>query len=145
MSKAARLLYKNGQKLYKSAHNWALFGRFSMVQQCPECDFAPINTDFPQDPPKISPKFPFFIFPTHDTLFLRASCPANTFTCSIPKNTHTGLLCLPILPYVKFDVRTFGRCSSVNLLLKKCFLIEPGSEHVILLRLDLLRVFGQKT
>jgi hypothetical protein len=30
-SKAARLLYKNGQKLYKSAHNWALFGHFSMA------------------------------------------------------------------------------------------------------------------
>jgi hypothetical protein len=53
-SKAARLLYKNGQKLYKSAHNWALFGHFSMVQQYPESVFAPINTD---PPPKSAKKF----------------------------------------------------------------------------------------
>jgi len=46
-SKAAHLLYKNGHKLYKSAHNWAFFGRFSTVQQYPECVFAPINTDSP--------------------------------------------------------------------------------------------------
>jgi hypothetical protein len=66
-SKGARLLYKNGQKLYKSAHNWALFGHFSMVQQYPESVFAPINTDFPQ---KNSTKFPFFVFSIHDTPLL---------------------------------------------------------------------------
>jgi hypothetical protein len=46
-SKAARLLYKSGTKVVKTRAFVRFFGRFSTVQQYPDCVFTPINTDFP--------------------------------------------------------------------------------------------------
>ncbi len=79
MSKAAHLLYKNGQKLYKSAHNWALFGRFSTVQQCPESVFAPINTDSPPGSAKKFTQIPVFHIPDSRHPFI-ILCPADDIT-----------------------------------------------------------------
>jgi hypothetical protein len=69
-SKPAHLLYKNGQKLYKSAHNSSVFGRFSTVQQCPESLFAPINTDPQTEYAKKFPQIPVFHIPDSPHPFL---------------------------------------------------------------------------
>jgi hypothetical protein len=78
-------LYKNGQKLYKSAHNSYVFGRFSTVQQYPESVFTPINTDSPPGSARKFHQIPVFHIPDQGHPFI-ISCPASlsrTFTFSI--------------------------------------------------------------
>ena len=124
-SKAARFCAKCAQKLLKSAHISPVFQRFSTVQQYPESVFTPINTDFSPKSAKNFHQIPVFHFLNSRHFFFVscAPCPADTFRCA-----HIRLLFV------------------CKLLLKNCFLIEPGSENVILWRLDLVlpKVFGQK-
>jgi len=58
--KRRAFLYKKWSKVVKSRAFFGFFGRFSTVQQCPECVFAPINTDSPPGSAEKSHQIPVF-------------------------------------------------------------------------------------